>query len=176
VSTLYQQYAGFVRRVVRVHGVGAWSVEDAVQDVFVVVFRRFHDFVPNASHKTWLFAIAARVARDHRRRINRKGGLTRFEPNEVACSRADPSVAASTLEALRTLEGRLGLLPRDRREVFILAELEQMTAPEIARTLSMKLNTVYSRLRAARRELTIHRERTASADTATHLESGRIDS
>jgi RNA polymerase sigma-70 factor (ECF subfamily) len=37
--------------------------------------------------------------------------------------------------------------------VFVLAELEQMTAPEIAEALSVNLNTVYARLRAARREV-----------------------
>lgn len=36
--------------------------------------------------------------------------------------------------------------------MFLLAELEQMTAPEIARALEVKENTVYSRLRAARQE------------------------
>jgi RNA polymerase sigma-70 factor (ECF subfamily) len=37
-----------------------------------------------------------------------------------------------------------------KREVFMLAELEQMTAPEIAEALDIPLNTAYSRLRAAR--------------------------
>lgn len=40
-----------------------------------------------------------------------------------------------------------------RRAVIVLHEIEQMTAPEIARTLEIPLNTVYSRLRVARVEL-----------------------
>ena len=152
VATLYVQHSEFVRRVLRVHGVGAWSVEDAVQDVFLVVFRRLSDFVPLASHKTWLFAIAARVARDYRRRSSRKGGLLGLEENDVPCSRADPYAAAVAAQTLRALERRLGSLDAARREIFILAQVEQMTAPEIAKALSVKLNTVYSRLRSARRE------------------------
>ena len=40
----------------------------------------------------------------------------------------------------------------EKREVFVLAELEQMTVPEIAEAVEANVNTVYSRLRAARRE------------------------
>jgi RNA polymerase sigma-70 factor (ECF subfamily) len=39
-----------------------------------------------------------------------------------------------------------------RREVFVLAELEQMTVPEIAELVGENVNTVYGRLRTARRE------------------------
>jgi RNA polymerase sigma-70 factor (ECF subfamily) len=155
VASLYLEYAGFVRRVLRVHGVGVWCVEDAVQDVFLIAFRRFGDFVPRASHKTWLFAIATRIARDHRRRVTRKGGLLGLDENDVACSRADPYANAAAAQTLREIERQLGSLDHRRREVFILAQIEQMTAPEIAKTLAVKLNTVYSRLRSARREFAV---------------------
>ncbi|MGE3633430.1 MAG: RNA polymerase sigma factor, partial [Sandaracinaceae bacterium] len=46
----------------------------------------------------------------------------------------------------------LSTLDEERRAVFILAELEQMSAPEIADALDLKLNTVYSRLRVARQK------------------------
>lgn len=152
VTSLYAQYSDFVRRVLRIHGVGTGSLEDATQDVFLVVFRRLHDFVPRASHKTWLFAIATRVAKDYRRRASRKEGLLEFEEHHAACSRADPYASFVAAQALRELERQLGSLDVARREVFILAQVEQMTAAEIAETLRVKLNTVYSRLRSARRE------------------------
>jgi RNA polymerase sigma-70 factor (ECF subfamily) len=61
-----------------------------------------------------------------------------------------PLEQASSAEALRLVDAFLASLDADKRNVFILAELEQMSAPEIASALSVKLNTVYSRLRAAR--------------------------
>ena len=152
VTGLYAQYSDFVRRVLRIHGVGPWCLEDAAQDVFLVVFRRFDDFVPRASHKTWLFAIAARVAKDYRRRASRKEGLLELDEHEPVCSRSDPYASVAAVQALRELDRQLGLLDVGRRDVFILAQVEQMTAPEIAETLRLKLNTVYSRLRSARRE------------------------
>ena len=152
VGSLYLEHADFVRHVLRACGVTAASLEDGVQDVFLVVFRRFDEFVPRASYKTWIYGIALRVAKDHRRRTFRKGGLFDLDEIDVACPGPDPCAAAATAQALRGLRGRLFRMDEARRSVFILAELEEMTAPEIAKTLRMNLNTVYSRLRSARRE------------------------
>jgi RNA polymerase sigma-70 factor (ECF subfamily) len=152
VTGLYFRHHGYVRRVLRAYGVGANRVDDAVQDVFLIVFRRLDEFVPRASHRTWLFAIAARVARDHRRRVKRKGGLLELEERSIPSSHSDPFAATAAAQSLRDLERRLGELDDAQRRVFVLAEMEQMTAPEIAAELSLKLNTVYSRLRAARRK------------------------
>lgn len=159
VATLYVEYARFVRRVLRSHGVLQHGLEDALQDVFLVAFRRYDDFVPVASYKTWLYAIAIKVARDFRRRASRKGGLSVLQEHEVACARHDPFATTSASLMLQALNRKLARLGRERREVFILAEVEELTAPEIAKRLSIKLNTVYSRLRAARRDLRIEPDR-----------------
>jgi RNA polymerase sigma-70 factor (ECF subfamily) len=158
VAALYSDYATLVRRVLRSRGVAPHSLEDATQDVFLVAFRRYDDFVPLASHKTWLFAIAVKVARDHRRRVARKGGLGALQEHEFPCSGCDPFTAVAAAQALAILNRRLERLACERRDVFILAELVQLSAPEIAEVLCVKLNTVYSRLRAARRELGIDTE------------------
>ncbi|MGC4025347.1 MAG: sigma-70 region 4 domain-containing protein [Mesorhizobium sp.] len=43
-------------------------------------------------------------------------------------------------------------LPDERREILVLAEFGELSAPEIAELLEVNLNTVYSRLRLARRD------------------------
>jgi RNA polymerase sigma-70 factor, ECF subfamily len=173
VAALYSEYATLVRRVLRSRGVAPHSLEDATQDVFLVAFRRYEDFVPLASHRTWLFAIAVKVARDHRRRVARKGGLSELREHEFPCPRCDPFTATAAAQALALLNRKLERLARERRDVFILAELAQMTASEIAEVLCVKLNTVYSRLRAARRELRLDIEyrppsKTDSGGPGTH--------
>jgi RNA polymerase sigma-70 factor (ECF subfamily) len=152
VRALYLEHADFVRRVLRTHGVSPAWLEDGVQDVFLVVFRRIDDFVPRATHKTWIYGIALRVAKDHRRRSFRKGGLLELDGMDLACPRPDPCSVAAAAQAWQRLRRRLVHMDAARRRVFILAELEEMTAPEIAKTLQVNLNTVYSRLRSARRE------------------------
>lgn len=147
---IYDEHFDFVWRSVRRLGVPDHQVDDAVQDVFVVVHRRLADFEGRSSMRTWLFGIALKVARSHRRRAARKG----TEPlvQEVVDHESlSPHEATARNEGLRLLHSLLDELDDDKRAVFVLAELEQMTAPEIAEALEVKLNTVYSRLRAARK-------------------------
>jgi RNA polymerase sigma-70 factor (ECF subfamily) len=64
----------------------------------------------------------------------------------------NPLQATETRDKLRLVDDLLRALDDDKREVFVLAHLEQMTSPEIAEILDENLNTVYSRLRAAREQ------------------------
>jgi RNA polymerase sigma-70 factor, ECF subfamily len=138
-------------------GVAPSAVEDAAQDVFVIAHRRLGDFEGRSSVKTWLFGIALRVARDHRRaaRRRRDHGLVPEGEADAATvvdtASPSPLESASRSEAVERLMAILGELDDDRRAVFILAELEQMSAPEIADAVGAPVNTVYTRLRAARR-------------------------
>jgi RNA polymerase sigma-70 factor (ECF subfamily) len=151
VGSVYEQHFEFVWRVVRRLGVAERYVDDAVQDVFIVVHRRLGEFEGRSSLKTWLFGIARRVARDHRRRARRKDRAGELPSGGLADPTAQtPLEAAAAAQQVRTLHEILAELGEAQREVFVLAELEQMTAPEIADALAVKLNTVYSRLRAAR--------------------------
>ena len=69
---VYHQHVDFVYRAVRRLGVPERNADDACQDVFVVVHRRLADFEERSSIKTWLYGICRRVAKDHRRRAERK--------------------------------------------------------------------------------------------------------
>jgi RNA polymerase sigma-70 factor, ECF subfamily len=145
VTALYRQHVKFIWRSLRRLGVRASSLDDAVQDVFLVAHRKLHGFEGRASHKSWLFSIAIRVAAEHRRRDAR----LRLDP--------DADLATPHLEHTLELRRRIDLLDRvlntlndEQRAVFVMAEIEHFTAPEIADVLGVKLNTVYSRLRLAR--------------------------
>jgi RNA polymerase sigma-70 factor (ECF subfamily) len=130
-------------------GVQPSLVEDAAQDAFVVVHRRFGDLRPEASAKAFLFGIALRVAHDYRRRARRKGASS-LEPEQAVSGRASPFEDAAKAQAVALLERFLDSLDDDKRNVFVLAELEGMTAVEIGQALSANPNTVSSRLRVAR--------------------------
>jgi RNA polymerase sigma-70 factor, ECF subfamily len=160
-EAVYQGHFDFVWRSLRRLGVPESSIDDAAQDVFVVAHRGLARFRGDSSIKTWLFAIAYRVARKHR--------PTPGDEELDAELFADPSARSPqdvTLEeeARQLLYRILGSLEEERRAVFILAELEGMSAPEIAEALGVKLNTVYSRLRLARAdfETEVRRQRAKS--------------
>lgn len=153
---IYDQYFEFVYRGARRLGVHSRSLDDATQDVFLVVHRRLADFEGRSSVKTWLYGITRRVAKDYRRRAGRKekGMVSADGPisHQLVADQNAPDENAARREAAQTLERILAGLDESRREVFVLAEMEQMTAPEIAEALSLNLNTTYSRLRTARAE------------------------
>jgi RNA polymerase sigma-70 factor, ECF subfamily len=147
---LYRAHFQFVWRSARRLGAPPEALDDVVQDVFLVVARRLAEFRREASAKTWLFAIALRVVREHRRSTYRH--LRRVE----AYADAQPESASDPIarsDATRTLLQLLDRLDDDRRSVYVLAELEGLTAQEIADGLRVNINTVYSRLRAARTQL-----------------------
>lgn len=148
-DSLYTDHFNFVWRSLRRLGVHPSWVEDAAQDTFLVVHRRLADLRPDASAKAFLFGIALRVARDYRRRAQRKQASSLDVEREISHT-AGPHERAARAEAVRKLEGFLNSLDEDRRAVFVLSELEGMTAPEISSALGANQNTVYSRLRSAR--------------------------
>jgi RNA polymerase sigma-70 factor (ECF subfamily) len=154
-EVLYEQHFDFMWRSLRRLGVPDAQLDDAVQDVFLVVHRRLGEFEGRSTVKTWLFGIALRVASVHRRAAARRP--TEPLPEEPSDLGAQPLADALTeaAEAARLLHRLLDCLDEDRRAVFVLAELEQMTAPEISTALGVNLNTVYSRLRLARRDFDV---------------------
>jgi RNA polymerase sigma-70 factor (ECF subfamily) len=151
-DTVYAQNVGFVWRVLRGMGVSDALVEDAVQDVFVVVHRRLAEFDGRHSIRTWLFAIAYRVARDHLRRARRVRNQDPLE-HQLKDVAPMPDESAERSEALRVLSQLLGALDDEKRAVLVLTEIEGMTAQEIADATGVRLNTVYTRLRRARLQL-----------------------
>jgi RNA polymerase sigma-70 factor (ECF subfamily) len=148
-DAVYARHVAFVWRVVRALGVPDASLEDAVQDVFVVVHRRLGEFEGRAAMTTWLFAIARRVALAYRRRGGRTESLDDALADESPAT-TDTFADVTRGEAAAIVATILDGMTDDQRIVFSLVELEQLSVPEVARLLDIKLNTAYSRLRLAR--------------------------
>ncbi len=150
LEAAYREHQRFVWRSLARLGVSDASLADATHDVFMVVARRIGDFEARGSLKTWLFAICLRVARAKRRDYAREQKRREHYRQVRENDRATPHDQA---DAARTLRDLLQRLDEDKRAVFIMAELEQMTAPEIASVMRVGTATIYSRLRLARAEL-----------------------
>jgi RNA polymerase sigma-70 factor, ECF subfamily len=149
IEAIYEAHFDFVWRTARRLGASEAHVDDIVQEVFMVVQRRLADFEGRSEVKTWLFGIARRVVRGYMRRHSRRTSET--EASELPDTAA-PS-AESQLEALegsRLLQALLDELDADKREVFVLCELEEMSGPQIAAALDLSLSNVYARIRVAR--------------------------
>lgn len=152
-EAVYDEHASFVWRTARRLGVSESSLDDVFQEIFLVVHRRLSEFEGRSAIRTWLFAITLHVVRRHRRTMQRKprhltpDGEIEGVPES---DRQGPHETAAKREAVRVLHDLLDQLDDEKREVFVLAELEQVPAPEISEALGINVNTVHSRLRAAR--------------------------
>ncbi len=147
LAEVYHEHHAFMWRSLRRLGVAPADVDDAVHDAFLVVARRLPEFEGRSSLRTWLFAIALRVAQSRRRDHQREAHhLARY--GSVAPAQSDDPWTRQEVRV--TLHQLLDTLEEDQRVVFIMIELESMTAPEIAAALELKVPTVYSRLRLAR--------------------------
>src|SRR5688572_18292724 len=104
---------------------------------------------------TWLFGIALRVAAAHHRRAHRRLERLDAQPalDHVSLSH-DPEEDTARREARDRVLSILDAMDLEKRAVFVMFELEEMAAPEIARELGIPVGTVYSRLDAARKEFT----------------------
>jgi RNA polymerase sigma-70 factor, ECF subfamily len=156
-ADVYAKHAAFVWRSMRRLGVRPGDVEDTCQEAFLVVHAKLGDFT-GGSVRAWLFAIAARVASDYRRRAFVRREATDVEVPEIAV----PESQTGTVEraqAAALLGTILAGLDDDKRDVFILFELEQMPMQEVAAAVGAPLQTAYTRLHAAREIVSAQIER-----------------
>jgi RNA polymerase sigma-70 factor, ECF subfamily len=152
-AVIYEEYFELVWTAARQLGVSSEAIDDVVQEVFVVIHARLSSVQQIASLRSWVYGVARRTVSTHRRaRRSRTASGARYA--EVAGwleplppTPHDLSVLA---DRRRLLVQLLGELDEAKREVFVLSEIEGFTAPEVAEALEVPVNTVYSRLRAAR--------------------------
>lgn len=146
--TVYERHFEFVWRLARGLGIPPSDLDDVAHDVFVIVQRRLDAFDPSRSMRAWLAGITRHAVLHHRRaraRHSRKIAALP-EPPPVPT----PAELFERNEALRLIEFFLHELDPDKREVFVLMELEGLTAREVATVVDVAPATLYSRLRAAR--------------------------
>ncbi len=149
-DALYEAHVDGVWRLAQRLGVPDSGLEDAVQEVFLIAHRRLADFRGESTLKTWLGGITVRVAKDVRRSASRKGTPEPLEDHPQLESPHRLEETVSQRQALAQVLKLLDALDDDLREVLVFADLEGLSAPEIAEITGTNLNTIYTRLRTAR--------------------------
>jgi len=149
-ARLFAAEAPRVWRVLRRLGIAEADLEDVCQEVFLVVYRRWHEFRGASTLRTWIYGIALRKALGHRRRKHVRDAVPLAHEPSVA---PEQQQALESSEQRRLLQSALDRLGDGKREVFVLYELEQLAMREVANALELPLHTAYARLYAARSEL-----------------------
>ena len=152
LAAVYAEHRRFVLAALKQLRVNEFELDDALQEVFLVVQRRLSDYREQQKMKAWLFAISYRVARNFRRgRARRKELLTPSPPEKSSeISQHDVLVNRRDVEEAVRL---LSTLSEPQRAVFWMYEIEQRSMSEVAQAVNCPLQTAYSRLHKARERL-----------------------
>ncbi|MGD2114372.1 MAG: RNA polymerase sigma factor [Acidobacteriota bacterium] len=134
------------------------DAEDLVQEVFLLAYRKWHQFEGRSDPSSWLYTIGARACqRMHRRR---SGEPSRMEPLADLLPSEDEAVpdpeAEGPLdeqlrrEAREVVDRALETLPPDFRIALVLKDIAELSVAEVARVLGVKEATVKTRVHRAR--------------------------
>jgi RNA polymerase sigma-70 factor (ECF subfamily) len=157
LDDLFREHHAFLFRCMRRFGLPDAAAEDAVQEVYIIVQRRLSDYEERGSARAWLYRIAQGVASHYHRGEQRaRARLEHVGPPRAAVPLDDELALAQAADAV---EAFLAELDDDQETVFVLADIEGFTAPEIAAVVNAPVSTVYSRLRLARRKFESFAER-----------------
>lgn len=154
VEQIHDDHADFVFRSLQRLGVRERDLEDAMQDVFIVVHRKLHTFDDSARMSTWLYGICLRVAASYRRRahVRRERATDILDDTPDEDPARDPEAAVLARESEERLRRALDALRPEKRAVLVMFEIEGLSANEISEMIGIPVGTVHSRLFAARAE------------------------
>lgn len=150
LTQIYRDHHAFVWRIVRRLGVPDAGVDDAVQEVFVVLHRRRRELDFSGSIRGLLYGIARRVAKRSR---DKAAAAAQLRVVGSATARENPEDDAATRQKAAVLQAALDALDEGKRMTFVLADIEGLTIPEVAAAMEVNVNTCYARLRVARARL-----------------------
>jgi RNA polymerase sigma-70 factor (ECF subfamily) len=127
-------------------------MDDVVQEVFIVIHARLHTVQCPETLRSWIYGVVRRTASGYhraRRVKDASAAALAVEPTAQLLPRTPLDLVEQNAQ-VKLLFSLLEELDEPKREVFLMVELDDLTVPEIAEILEIPLNTVYSRLRAAR--------------------------
>lgn len=144
---IFDAHYAFVWRSVLHLGVPAAWADDAVQEVFLVVHKRFASYDAALPLRAWLWGIARHIAHNQKRSLGREARRR----EAIASDRVEePDTSLERARELRFVREILFEMDEPMRDVLVLSDIEGLTAPEIASAVGANVSTVYSRLRIAR--------------------------
>jgi RNA polymerase sigma-70 factor, ECF subfamily len=153
-TVLYDAWFDDVARWLLALGAPSADIEDLAQEVFLVVRRRLGDF-DGRNIAGWLYRIASRQVWQHRRRrwIQKVFSMRpSVNIEDIPDQQMGADTTIETKEKRQQLAKIVSRMSEKRRVVFMLFEVEGYSGEEIADTLDVPINTVWTRLHYARKD------------------------
>ncbi|WP_326553561.1 sigma-70 family RNA polymerase sigma factor [Micromonospora sp. NBC_01813] len=132
------------------HLVDAAEAEDLTQETYLRAMRSIRGFAGRSTARTWLLAIARRVAVDHIRALVVRPRVADLDDWQAV---AESTSTGSRFEDALVLRQLLGGLDADRREAFVATQVLGLSYAEAAEVCDCPIGTIRSRVARARQDL-----------------------
>ena len=133
--------------------------EDLVQDTLLKLYTHKDSYQEIAKFSTWLYTIAANLARTELRKKKRRKTFSVTELSRedrefiIASSDVDPSQDFSSQNFEKSVQRALAELPDDFKTIIILRDIQELSYDEISKIVEVPLGTVKSRINRGRVKL-----------------------
>ena len=133
--------------------------EDLVQDTLLKLYTHKDSYKEIAKFSTWLYTIAANLARTELRKIKRRKTFSvtelSYENREfnIASSDLDPGEYHFSKNFEKNVQQALAELPDDFKTIIILRDIQELSYEEISKIVDVPLGTVKSRINRGRVKL-----------------------
>ena len=133
--------------------------EDLVQDTLLKLYTHKDSYQEIAKFSTWLYTIAANLARTELRKKKRRKTFSVTELSRedrefiIVSSDVDPSEDLSSQNFERNIQLALAELPDDFKTIIILRDIQELSYDEISKIVEVPLGTVKSRINRGRVKL-----------------------
>jgi RNA polymerase sigma-70 factor (ECF subfamily) len=149
-AEIFRAHAPFAWRCLRRLGVAASDADDVCQEVFLIVHKKLASYDGRAPLRAWIYGICVKKASDHRKLAHVRRERATEELPAGADERGGPDAALEGRRALERLDRALAELDDDKRAAFVLYEIEGLGLAEMSEALGAPVQTLHSRLTAAR--------------------------
>lgn len=150
---IVRDYDAFVWRTLRYQGIAERDLEDISQEVFIIIIQKVSLLERPSSFRAWIYGICIRVAAGYRRRFRTRHEVLVHEVPDISAATATESQEPDRLHARQQLAHLIGRLDEDKRAVFVLHEIEELSMDEISEIVGCPVGTGYSRLAAAKKQV-----------------------
>lgn len=151
-ESLYKAELPFIYSFLYRMGARSAEIEDLSHDVFVTAMRRFDSYDSKRPVRPWLLGIAHRLWADAKRKASSQREVLDGVDENFPFEGAGAEDNLAQRERKQLIEEALLSLEPERRATFVMYELEQLSAADIAEAMGTPLATTYSRLRIGREE------------------------
>ena len=133
--------------------------EDLVQDTLLKLYTHKHSYQEIAKFSTWLYTIAANLARTELRKKKRRKTFSvtelSYDDREfiISSTEGDPSQENTTRDFEKNVQWALAELPDDFKTIIILRDIQELSYEEISKIVAVPLGTVKSRINRGRVKL-----------------------